>query len=76
MTIDEWLLCLSFLSIFSFKAFWLYLMHDEFVLVSRRNIGTERTHAVVNIGNKMLTSSSLVSARVDTIIEAGQQLVV
>ena len=51
-------------------------MHDEFVLVSIRNIGTERTHAVVNIGNKMLTSSSLVSARVDTIIEAGQQLVV
>ena len=51
-------------------------MYDEFVLVSRRNIVTVTTHAVVNIGNKMLTSSSLVSIRVDTIIEAWQQLVV
>ena len=51
-------------------------MYDEFVLVSRRNIATERTHAVGNIGNKMLTSCSLVSVSVDTMIEAGQQLVV
>ena len=44
-------------------------MYDEFVLVSKINIATERTHAVVNIGNKMLTSSSLVSVRVDKIIQ-------
>ena len=45
------------------------MIYDEFVLVSKRNIATERTHAVVNIGNKTLTSSSLVSVRVDTIIQ-------
>ena len=44
-------------------------MYDESVLVSKRTIATEWTHAVVNIGNKMLTSSSFVSVRVDTIIQ-------
>ena len=44
-------------------------MFDEFVLISKRTMATEITHAVVNIGNKMLTSSSLVSVRVDTIIQ-------
>ena len=44
-------------------------MYDEFVLVSKRTIATEWTHAVVNIGNKMLTSSSFVSVRVDPIIQ-------
>ena len=44
-------------------------MYDEFVLVSRRNNATERTHAVVNTGNKMLTGSSVVSVKVNAIIQ-------
>ena len=41
----------------------------EFTLASERNIATERTHVIVNIGNEMLTSGSLVRVRVDTIIQ-------
>ena len=44
-------------------------MYDEFVLFSRKNNATERTHAVVNTGNKMLTGSSAVSVKVNAIIQ-------
>ena len=69
LAIDERLLCLSILYFFLLKALRLQLLYDEFVLVSKRNVAKERVHAVVNVGNKILTSSSLVSVRIDTIIQ-------